>query len=518
MIRDSSEMDHESDPQAGHARGRGGAAGHTRTGAAEPANVYEAVIGLETHVELATRSKMFCGCPVTFGAEPNTTGCPVCLGLPGALPVPNEVAIDYIVRIGLALDCEINERSYFHRKNYFYPDLPKNYQISQYDVPVCIGGHLDIADEDGVRRVGITRVHMEEDTGKSLHVGEGGRIQAASASLLDFNRSGVPLVEIVTEPDLRSAEDARLYATELQAIVRSLGVSDARLEEGSMRFDANVSIRPVGATLLGTRAEVKNMNSLRSLQRAIEFEVARQIALVEDGGAVALETRHWNEEDDRTHGMRSKEESEDYRYFQEPDLVPLHVDAEWRERARAALPELPQARRARLAETGIDAHMAAMLVAGDGLADLYEEAVAMGAEGRNAAIWLTGEVVAHLRRADAALADTPLAAGHIAELDGMVREGTLSATAAKEVLGAVLGGEGAPGEIAEARDLVQVTDVAALGAEVDAALAANPEAVAKIRDGDGKPIGFLVGQVMKATGGKADPRKVSELIRAKAQG
>jgi aspartyl-tRNA(Asn)/glutamyl-tRNA(Gln) amidotransferase subunit B len=379
-----------------------------------------------------------------------------------------------------------------------------------------VGGHLDVADDDGVRRVGITRVHMEEDTGKSLHLSEGGRIHQASASLLDFNRSGVPLVEIVTEPDLRSADDARLYATELQAIVRALGVSDARLEEGSMRFDANVSIRPEGSTRLGTRAEVKNMNSLRSLQRAIEYEIDRQIAVVEGGGEVVQETRHWNEEDGRTHGMRSKEESEDYRYFQEPDLLPLHIDAEWRERARASLPELPQARRARLVETGIDPHLAAMLVAGDGLADLYEEALDAGAEGRNAAIWLSGEVVAHLRRSGRELSATPLAAGHIAELDGMVRDGTLSATAAKEVLGAVLDGEGTPAAIAESRDLIQVTDVAALESEVDAVLAANQEAVAKIREGDGKPIGFLVGQVMKATGGKADPRKVSELIRARA--
>ncbi len=517
MIRDTSASGHESEPEARSARGRGGDAAQTRTGAAEPANVkYEAVIGLETHVELATESKMFCGCPVTFGAEPNTTGCPVCLGLPGALPVPNEKAIDYIVRIGLALGCEINERSYFHRKNYFYPDLPKNYQISQYDVPVCVGGHLDVVDAEGSRRVGITRVHMEEDTGKSLHIGEGGRIHAASASLLDFNRSGVPLVEVVSEPDLRSAEDSRLYAAELQAIVRALGVSNARLEEGSMRFDANVSIRPEGSTELGTRAEVKNMNSLRSLQRAIDHEISRQVAVVEAGGAVVQETRHWDEDEGRTHGMRSKEESEDYRYFQEPDLVPLHIDAEWRERARAMLPELPQARRARLADTGIDSHMAAMLVGGDGLADLYEAALAAGGDGRNVAIWLTGEVVAHLRRTGDLLRDSPLEAAHLAQLDAMVRDGTLSATAAKEVLGAVMEGEGEPAAIAETRDLVQVTDVAALAAEVEAVLAAHPEAVAKIREGDHKPVGFLVGQVMKATGGKADPRTVSELIQTKA--
>ncbi len=479
---------------------------------------WEAVIGLETHVELATQSKMFCRCPVSFGDDPNTNCCPTCLGLPGALPVPNETAIDYILRIGLALGCEINEHSLFHRKNYFYPDLPKNYQISQYDVPVCVGGVLEVDVDGDAVQVGITRVHMEEDTGKSLHVGDTGRIHAAAGSLLDFNRSGVPLVEIVTEPDLRSPEQARAYARELQGLILALGVSDARLEEGSMRFDANVSIRPAGHDEFGTRAEIKNMNSLRSLERAVRYEIDRQVKLVAGGGTVVQETRHWNEDDGRTHSMRSKEESEDYRYFQEPDLVPLHVDVEWQQRVRAALPELPQARRGRLMALGVEATAAATLVAGDGLADLFEAAVAAGADPRNAANWLTGEVVAHLRRTELGLDETPLEAGHLAELDGMVQGGELSATAAKEVLGGVLAGEGAPADVARARDLIQVTDVGALEAEVEAVLADNGDAVAKIRSGDMKPIGFLVGQVMRATGGKADPRKVSELVRAKAEG
>ena len=479
---------------------------------------YEAVIGLETHVELATSSKMFCGCPVTFGAEPNTAGCPVCLGLPGALPVPNERAIDAIVTIGLALDCGIQERSVFHRKNYFYPDLPKNYQISQYDVPICVAGHLDVDGPAGRSRIGITRVHMEEDTGKSLHVGDGGRIQAASHSLLDFNRSGVPLVEIVTEPDLRSAEEARLYAQELQALIRALGVSDARLEEGSMRFDANVSIRPAGSGELGTRAEVKNMNSLRSLERAISYEIARQTSLVEGGGTVVQETRHWNEEDGKTHGMRSKEESDDYRYFQEPDLLPLCVDEPWQERLRAALPELPQARRARYVELGAEPHGAALLVAGEGLGELYEGALAAGADPRAVANWLTGEVVGVLRRTERTLAETPLRAEHLADLDAMVQGGELSATAAKEVLGGVMVGEGTPAEVAAARDLIQVSDTGALEDAIAAALADNEEAAAKLMSGDMKTVGFLVGQVMRATGGKADPRKVSEMLREKAGG
>ncbi len=479
---------------------------------------WEAVIGVETHVELATRSKMFCRCPVSFGDEPNTNCCPVCLGLPGALPVPNETAIDFILLIGLALGCRVAEHSVFHRKNYFYPDLPKNYQISQYDVPICVGGRLDVDVDGDVRRVGITRVHMEEDTGKSLHVGDTGRIHEASGSLLDFNRSGVPLVEIVTEPDLRSAAEARAYARELQALVVALGVSDARLEEGSMRFDANVSIRPAGATELGTRAEIKNMNSMRSLERAIDYEIGRQRRLVEGGGEVVQETRHWDEADGRTHVMRSKEESEDYRYFQEPDLLPLHVDAEWEARVRAALPELPQARRARIAALGVEPVAAATLVAGDGLADLFEGAVAAGADPRTVANWLTGEVVAYLRRTDRSIDQTGLDAARLAELDAMVAGSKLSSTAAKDVLGAVLDGEGSPGNVAEARDLLQVTDAASLEADVDAVLAEHADAVAKIREGDGKPIGFLVGQVMRATGGKADPKLVSELIRAKSRG
>ncbi len=477
---------------------------------------WEAVIGIETHVELRTASKMFCRCAVSFGEVPNTNVCPVCLGLPGALPVPNEKAIEWILRIGAALDCELAEHSVFHRKNYFYPDLPKNYQISQYDLPLCVGGHLDVETEAGPARIGITRVHMEEDTGKSLHAGEGGRIHDAAGSLLDFNRAGTPLVEIVTEPDIRTPEQARAYGAELQRIVRTLGVSDARLEEGSMRFDANVSIRAAGSDVLGTRAEVKNMNSLRSLQRAVAHEIERQIAVVESGGTVVLETRHWNEESGATSSMRSKEESEDYRYFQEPDLVPLHVDAAWQQRVRAALPELPAARRARYAAAGVDAVNASLLVDDAELGSLFEDALAGGAEGRTAANWLTGEVVAYVRREGVALGDTGLSGADLVELHGLVESGTVSASAAKEVLRGVLAGEGRPGEVAEARDVVQVSDAGAIEAEVEAVLAANPDAREKLTAGDMKPIGFLVGQVMKATGGKADPRLVSELLRNRA--
>jgi aspartyl-tRNA(Asn)/glutamyl-tRNA(Gln) amidotransferase subunit B len=478
---------------------------------------WEAVIGIETHVELQTRSKMFCGCEVNFGAPPNTTVCPVCLALPGALPVANHEAIEGILRIGAALRCELVEHSLFHRKNYFYPDLPKNYQISQYDVPLCIDGSLDVDVAGETVRIGITRVHMEEDTGKSIHASDTGRIADADYSLLDFNRSGVPLVEIVSEPDIRSPEQAREYATELQRVVRSLGVSDVRLEEGSVRFDANISVRPTGSAVLGTRTEVKNMNSLRSLQRAVAYEIDRQIALLEGGGKVIQETRHWDESEGATKSMRSKEESEDYRYFQEPDLVPLEVDAAWRNRVRNSLPELPSVRRGRIVASGVDPATAAVLIDADDLAEMFDAATRAGAEPRATANWLTGDVVAYLRRSEQELADTALQADHLVELGAMVAAGTLSATAAKEVLGYVLAGEGTPQQVAASRDLTQISDQAAIGAEVDAVLAANPDVLARLQEGDMKPIGFLVGQVMRATGGKADPKLVSELIRGRAQ-
>ncbi len=477
---------------------------------------WEAVIGIETHVELQTRSKMFCGCAVNFGAEPNTTVCPVCLALPGALPVPNEEAIEGILRIGAAFGCELVEDSLFHRKNYFYPDLPKNYQISQYDVPLCINGHLDI-DVDGEEvTIGITRVHMEEDTGKSIHSSETGRIHDADHSLLDFNRAGVPLVEIVSEPDIRTPDQAREYATELQRVVRSLGVSDVRLEEGSVRFDANISVRPVGQEEFGTRAEVKNMNSLRSLQRAVAYEIERQIGVIESGGTVIQETRHWAEHSGKTSGMRSKEESEDYRYFQEPDLVPLHIDEAWRQRVVASLPELPAAHRSRLVAAGVDRQAAATLIDAPDLAGMFDAALELGADASTVANWLTGDVVAYLRRNEVTLADTSLAAEHLHELAAMVAEAALSSTAAKDVLGYVLSGEGTPAEVAAAHDLTQISDAGALEGEVDRVLAENPDVLEKIQQGDVKPIGFIVGQVMRATRGKADPQLVTELIRRKA--
>ncbi|RZV46721.1 MAG: Asp-tRNA(Asn)/Glu-tRNA(Gln) amidotransferase subunit GatB [Acidimicrobiia bacterium] len=477
---------------------------------------YEPVIGIETHVELTTASKMFCGCPVDFGAPPNTNVCPVCLGLPGALPVVNGTAVEYAMTIGLALNCDIAAHSVFARKNYFYPDMPKNYQISQFDEPLCVDGHLDIDTGDGPVPVGITRVHMEEDTGKSTHIGEGGRIHAATHSLIDFNRAGVPLMEIVSEPDIRSAEQARAFVTELREVVLRLGVSDAKLEEGSMRFDGNISLRPEGTEAFGTKVEIKNMNSIRSLQRALNHEIERQTALLEAGEAVVQETRHWNEETGTTSGMRSKEESFDYRYFPEPDLVPVAVDDEWRERVTARLPELPAQAYGRYLDMGLDGPVAAVISRDVEYGSVFEAAVAAGGTPQMVANWLTGEVTALLRRTESTLAESAINGTALAELSSMVADGTLSASAAKDVLAGVAAGEGTPDEVAASRDLIQVSDSAALEPIVDEVLAANAEAVEKLRAGDGKVVGFLIGQVMRATGGKADPGAVSEIIRSRA--
>ena len=478
---------------------------------------WEAVIGLETHVELSTRSKMFCGCPARFDAPPNTNVCPVCLGLPGALPVPNREAIDRIIRIGLALDCSITRRSVFHRKNYFYADLPKNYQISQFDLPVCVDGRLDVGGRRS-RRVGIERVHQEEDTGKSTHMGAGGRISAAEYSLLDFNRSGVPLVEIVTRPDIRSAPQARAYAQELRQLVEALGVSDAKLEEGSIRFDANVSVRPGPDAPLGTKVEIKNMNSFRSLERAVAFEVERQTARLSAGEEIVMETRHWDEEAGVTRSGRAKEGSSDYRYFPDPDLVPMEIDRSWEEEMAALLPELPAQRRSRYEEMGAAPAQAAALAGADGsLRRLFEEAAGAGAAPEQAANWVSGEVVAALRRSKAAsLEGSPLSGRDLARLLAMIQEGALSAAAAKEVLAGVMAGEGAPDEVAAARDLLQISDTGALEEAVAQAFAAHPEEAARLGGGEQKLIGFFVGQVMRSTRGKADPKLAARLVRERA--
>ena len=477
---------------------------------------WEAVIGIEVHVELSTQSKMFCSCEVSFGAEPNTKVCPTCLGLPGALPVPNEKALDSIMAIGLALNCKVAPNSVFHRKNYFYADLPKNYQISQFDVPVCLDGYLDTTVDGETHRVGIERAHMEEDTGKSTHVGEGGRIHAASSTLLDFNRSGVPLVEIVSRPDIHSAAQARSYAQALRGVVAELGVSDARLEEGSIRFDANISIRPEVDDELGTKVEVKNMNSFRSLEQAVEYEIKRQIDLVESGGTVIQETRHWDEEAGVTHSMRTKEGSSDYRYFAEPDLVPMEMDREWVDRIAATLPELPEQRLERYRSAGLEDTLAAVLSGADShLRGLYEDAVESGADARAAANWVTGEVTAWARRNETETQDLAISGHQLAGLLALIDDGKVSASAAKDVLDGILLGEGDPAEVAESRDLIQISDSAAIDAVVDEVLQTNPDAVESLRNGEDKVLGFLVGQVMRATRGKADPQLVNATIREK---
>jgi aspartyl-tRNA(Asn)/glutamyl-tRNA(Gln) amidotransferase subunit B len=473
---------------------------------------YETVIGIETHCELATTTKMFCACPTTFGAEPNTQVCPVCLGEPGSLPVANGRAVEFAARIGLALHCRIAERSQFHRKNYFYPDMPKNYQISQYDEPLCVDGWLDVDVEGEVRRVGITRVHLEEDTGKTLHVGATGRIHGADYSLVDYNRAGIPLVEIVSEPDLRSADEARAYAEELRALLLALGVSDAKLEEGSMRFDVNVSIRPVGHADFGTKIELKNLNSLRSLHRAIAYEAERQRRVLAEGGELVQETRHWDEGAGRTEPMRSKEFATDYRYFPEPDLVPIEATAGWVDGLRADLPELPAERRARLATaTGLPAKEVGWL-ARDPEVLAYFEAVATGRDPKVAADWVMGELQRDLREFGHTMASNPVGPERLGELLDLLAAGTVSATAAKDVLAEMFNSEASPATIVERKGLAQISDTGELEAVVERVVAANPDLAAKFRGGKRGVLGALVGQVMRETRGRANPKLVSDLL------
>jgi aspartyl-tRNA(Asn)/glutamyl-tRNA(Gln) amidotransferase subunit B len=466
---------------------------------------WEAVIGLEVHVELATATKMFCGCPNVFGSEPNTNVCPTCLGLPGSLPVVNEKAVELAAALGLALGCEVKP-SVFARKNYFYPDMPKDYQVSQYDRPINEHGVLDLPSG---KRVGITRAHLEEDTGKSTHVGETGRIHGAEGSLIDYNRAGVPLLEIVSEPDIRSAEEAREYVAELRSIILAVGASDAKMEEGSMRVDANVSVHRPG-TEFGTRAEIKNLNSLRSLGRAIDYEISRQVDLVEAGEEVVQETRHWDEEAGRTRAGRRKENSEDYRYFQEPDLVPLAPEAAWLDELRAGLPALPAARRSALAgAAGVEPSDAAVAL----LVQRDQDALALAAIGAgvDAARVLTH--VEHDIPADATATFDPAALAGVVALEG---ERKLTATQAKKVLEVIAERGGAADPAAVAAELgFEAMESGELEALVDEAIAANADAWAKILDGNDKAAGAITGHVMKATKGKADGKAVAEILAAR---
>jgi aspartyl-tRNA(Asn)/glutamyl-tRNA(Gln) amidotransferase subunit B len=469
---------------------------------------WEMVIGLEVHCELATRTKLFCGCRNAFGDEPNTNVCPTCLGLPGSLPVLNAQAVELAMRIGTALHSDIRP-STFARKNYFYPDQPKDYQISQYDEPLNLGGWLDLP--DGFR-VGVTRAHMEEDTGKLTHIGGSGRINAAHHALVDYNRAGVPLVEIVSEPDLRTSVQARAYASELRGILVATGASDGRMEEGSMRVDANVSVRPAGTTEFGTRCEIKNLNSLRSLGRAIEYEATRQIALIDNGETVTLETRHWDEAAGRTSSMRSKEEANDYRYFPEPDLVPLAPDAAWRERVGAGLGPMPADRRADLVSSlGASASAAEQdqirAVVDLGLDALVMAAVAAGAPAALALARASNEVAAE---SDAGLALPPESFAALVSLEG---SGGLSATQSKAVLGALLAnGGGDPAAVAQEMGF-EALGADTLGAAVADAVAAHPDEWTRYIEGEDKMQGFFTGQIMKATKGKADGKAVAAELR-----
>src|SRR5580704_13289601 len=483
---------------------------------AEAIERYEPLMGLETHVELGTRTKMFCGCITTFGAEPNSQVCPVCLGLPGSLPVVNRVAIEYAIRIGLALNCTIATWCRFARKNYFYPDMPKNFQISQYDEPLCTDGDLDVPVGDQVIRIGIERVHLEEDTGKSLHVGGAtGRIHGADYSLVDYNRAGIPLVEVVTKPvpgtGALAPEVARAYVTELRELLRSLGVSDVRMEEGSLRCDVNTSLALPGAPW-GTRTETKNVNSLRSVERAVRSEIQRQAAVLDAGGRVVQETRHFNEETGTTSPGRSKEEAQDYRYFPEPDLVPVAPSRDWVESVRAQLPELPAARRARLQrEWGLsELDMASLRNAG--ALDLVAETVAAGATPADARKWWLGELLRTANRSGAELGDLPITPADVARVAQLVDAGAVNDRLAREVIEGVLAGEGTPDEVVKGRGLAVVSDDAALSAAVEEAIAANPDVADKIRGGKVAAAGALVGAVMKATRGQADASRVKELI------
>ena len=479
---------------------------------------YEAVIGVECHVELKTVSKMFCGCANEFGGEPNTKICPVCLGMPGALPVPNAKAIELIVTAGLAFGSEIPAFSKFDRKNYFYPDMPKDYQISQYDMPLAVRGSEKYWLEDGtIKECRLTRNHLEEDTGKSTHAGSGdGRIAGSSYSLVDFNRAGVPLMECVSEPELHSAQEAVGYLASLRRTLLALGVSDVKMEEGSLRCDANVSIRPSGSSELGTKTEIKNMNSFRSVERAIESEIERQIALLTAGQRVVQETRGWDEVNGVTHSMRSKEEAHDYRYFPDPDLVPLELSRSDVERIKAGLPTLPSERFERYtAEYGVGAKQATQLVESAALGAYYDRVVALSGNAQQSSNFVLGDLSRLANDTGVAIAESRVAPEHLAELIALVESKRVNSKIAKELLARMWDGAGSPAAIVEREGLAQTSDPAAIEGFVAEVLAANPAVVADYKAGKTNVAGFLVGQVMKASRGKADPALVNELVKAK---
>lgn len=473
---------------------------------------YETVVGLEVHTELKTKSKIFCGCTTEFGGDQNTHVCPVCLGLPGVLPVLNEKVLQYAIRVGLALNCEILPFSKFDRKNYYYPDLPKNFQTSQYDLPICLHGHLDIEVGGETRRIRITRVHMEEDAGKLVH--SGSTISTSDSSNVDYNRTGVPLLEIVSEPDMRSGEEARAYIEKLRSILQYLDVSDCRMEEGSLRCDANISVRLAGEDKLGTKTEIKNMNSLSGVQSGIEYEALRQAELLEDGGKVVQETRTWDEGKSITLSMRKKEQENDYRYFPEPDLMPMIVPAQEIEEIRKSLPELPDAKMARFTgEYGLSLEDAATLTSLRETANYLDAAVTAGADPKTASNWMLGDLSKLINENGLTFAQSPVQPDKLAGMIALIDKGTISGKIAKKVILSMWETGKDAEAIVKEQGLVQITDTGAIEEIVKEVIAANPKSVEDFRSGKGKAIGFLVGQVMKASKGRANPGVVNELLQ-----
>ena len=477
---------------------------------------YTTVIGLEVHSELKTKSKAFCSCSTEFGGEPNTHVCPVCLGMPGALPVLNKQVVEFAIRAGLAVDCEIKKFNKFDRKNYFYPDLSKNYQISQFDKPICEGGHIDIEVDGQTKRVGITRIHMEEDAGKLVH--SGATIKTSDSSAVDYNRAGVPLIEIVSEPDMRSAAEARAYMEKLKAILEYTDVSDCKMQEGSLRCDANISVMPEGATEFGTRAEIKNLNSFRALERAIEYEIQRQIQLVEDGGTVVQETRTWDDGKGMTLSMRSKEEAHDYRYFPEPDLVPVEIDDAWIARVKSELPELPAARKARLMqEKGLVDYDAENIVSTKAMAEYFDEAAKHTEDSKGIANWLLGDVSAYLNSENIAIEQFPITPANLGEMVNLINKGVLSSKLAKKVFAEMLKTGKTPQALVKELGLEQISDEGAIVKIVEETLAENPQSIIDYKAGKDRALGFLVGQIMKKSRGKANPEMVNNLLKERMQ-
>lgn len=476
---------------------------------------YETVIGLEVHVELKTRSKAFCDSTTAFGGDPNTHVCPVCLGLPGTLPVINKTVVEYAIRAGLALNCRIAEFSKYDRKNYYYPDMPKNYQISQYDMPIALEGYLDIETEGGAKRIGITRLHMEEDAGKLVHQGN---ITTTPYSLVDYNRAGVPLIEIVSEPDMRSPEEARSYMEKLRAIIQYTGVSDCKMEEGSLRCDANISLRPAGSAEFGTKTEIKNLNSFKALQRALVYEIERQTGVLKKSGEIVQETRTWDEEKGMTLSMRSKEYAHDYRYFPDPDLVPMIIDREWVEDIRSSLPVLPDERRQRyVTEYGLPEYDAAILTDTRELADYFEDCVKVYPNPKVVSNWIMGDLSRLLNANGMDITACRIKPGQLATLLQLMDKGTISGKIAKTVFEEMFATGKDPEVIVKEKGLVQISDEGAILAIVEEVLAGNPKSVEDFKAGKVKALGFLVGQVMKASKGKANPDLVNRLLKERLQ-